>query len=250
MSGFLKIEQAIDTRLLDDLKTDIESKLVNYSKTLKHLGGLRSGHLNATIGRYASILHKELMSGEIYQEIEKNFKIDLNNYSVTVGCNLNFPGSIEQHIHRDTNFDDRKIIINIPCVDVNEINGSIELFLDSELCPYSYLEFLMNRKKFKPIRANSNKGDILIRDSNLFHRGMPNYSDQVRVMVAFVFNKKLNNDNQNMNTEFPQNIEFFENWYKNDRLGRIKEILFIKLPIIRSLYRIIKSLYKPRGAAT
>jgi hypothetical protein len=69
-------------------------------------------------------------------------------------------------------------------------------------------------------------------------------------MVAYVFTKKLDNDNQNLNTEFPENIEFFENWYKNNQFGKIKEILFIKLPIIRSLYRIIKSLYKPRGAAT
>ena len=31
MSVFLKIEQAIETKLLDDLKTDMESKLVNLN---------------------------------------------------------------------------------------------------------------------------------------------------------------------------------------------------------------------------
>ena len=31
MSVFLKIEQAIETKFLDDLKTDMESKLVNLN---------------------------------------------------------------------------------------------------------------------------------------------------------------------------------------------------------------------------
>ena len=40
MRGFLKIKKAID----------IESKLVNSSKELKHVGGLRSGHLYSSGG--------------------------------------------------------------------------------------------------------------------------------------------------------------------------------------------------------
>ena len=37
-----------------------------------------------------------------------------------------------------------------------------------------------------PIRANTEKGDVLIRDDRLWHRGLPNNSDLPRPMIAMI----------------------------------------------------------------
>lgn len=247
MNGYLKIESVVNPALLDDLNHQIGTELQSLKESTKSIGGRRSGHLNATIGKHANQIFTEINKTSIISKINHAFQVDLSDYIVTVGCNLNFPGSVKQHIHRDTNFDDRKIIINIPCVDVNEKNGSIEIYPGSEQYPYSYLDFLLNRS-LEPLRLNSRQGDILVRDSNLFHRGMPNNSGVMRVMVAFVFTKRTGLEE--IDPEFPNSIEIFENWFQSNFRSRLKESFYIHFPIIRSLKRIIASLYKSRGVST
>ena len=39
-----------------------------------------------------------------------------------------------------------------------------------------------------PVRGNTKKGSVLIRDMRLWHRGMPNHSDRPRQMIAMVHN--------------------------------------------------------------
>lgn len=38
----------------------------------------------------------------------------------------------------------------------------------------------------RPIQLDMKKGSVLIRDMRLWHRGMPNRSDQIRHMIAMV----------------------------------------------------------------
>ncbi len=41
--------------------------------------------------------------------------------------------------------------------------------------------------KLAPVRGVFSKGDVLLRDSLLWHRGVPNPSDEFRHMIAMVF---------------------------------------------------------------
>ncbi|MDC0222872.1 phytanoyl-CoA dioxygenase family protein [Gammaproteobacteria bacterium] len=247
MKGYLKIESVVNPVLLDDLNHQMRAELRSLENKTKLIGGRKSSHLNATIGKHANEIFGKINKEKIISQINRSFGVDLNNYFVTVGCNLNFPGSVKQHIHRDTNFNDRKIIINIPCIDVSEKNGSIEVYPNSETYPYSYLEFLLDRSLI-PLRLNTKKGDILVRDSNLSHRGMPNNSENLRVMVAFVFTKKVGTEEKNLG--FPEKIEIYENWFQSNFLSRLKETIYIYLPIVRSIKRIIASVYKSKGVST
>ena len=86
-----------------------------------------------------------------------------------------------------------RLIVNIALKDVTEENGSIELWPgthhlmsnsvgeDIKIDP----DLVRERKSLHPpVRGNTAKGSILIRDSRLWHRGTPNDSDQPRFMIA------------------------------------------------------------------
>jgi len=249
MEGHFIKENVIDSGLLNELNLEISRELHSFLKKNNYIGGLTSGHLNAYIGkRNVDKVYKELSKTNLFQEIETFFKVDLDDYHLTVGCNVNLPNSVNQHIHRDTNFEDNKILINIPCIDVNEVNGSLEVYPGTNTYPYSYLEFLI--KRFTPVRLNSSCGDVIVRDSNLFHRGMKNNSSSARSMLCYTFTKKELINFSETDLELTNKIEFFENWYQTSPLGKFKEFIFIYIPFIRDLKRIIFSLLKKRGTST
>ena len=85
------------------------------------------------------------------------------------------------------------LVVNIAPQDVSEENGSIELW------PSTHLETsngsvidskaeVARRAIGAPIRGNTRKGSVLIRDMRLWHRGVPNKSDRPRHMIAMIHN--------------------------------------------------------------
>ena len=120
--------------------------------------------------------------------------------------NSNMPGSLLQPVHTDfgqlwPNLEVAhpavRLAINIAMDDAREENGSIELWpgshLDTTLAsggdlkvPQDVLE--KRREIAPPVRGNTQKGSILIRDLRLWHRGTENISDQTRFMIAMIHN--------------------------------------------------------------
>jgi hypothetical protein len=56
-----------------------------------------------------------------------------------------------------------------------------------------------------PIRVKAKKGSILIRDIRLWHRGVPNQSDQIRHMIAMVHQVRWFHKAQTL--QFPKGCE-------------------------------------------
>ena len=143
MEGFFIKKNIIDSEFLNKLNLEISRELDSFLEKNNYIGGLSSGHLNAYIGRdNVNKVYKELNKTKLFQEVESYFQVSLEDYHLTVGCNVNLPDSVNQHIHRDTNFNDNKILINIPCIDVNEVNGSLEVYPGTNKFPYSYLRVM------------------------------------------------------------------------------------------------------------
>lgn len=260
MKDFFIIKHAIDKNILININNEIISEFNHFLSKNENIGGLNSGNINATIGKHADTLHALLVNSEIFKEAEEFFDISLEDYFLTVGCNLNVPGSMKQHIHSDTDFDKSIIIINIPTVDVNERNGSTEIYPKTNHQPLSYLKFLLTYSG-TPIRLNTDLGDIIIRDSRVWHRGTENLSKDVRPMISFTLAKKTSRVIPDkfqgawdpfvlQNTNFPKEIEFLNNWFTDGFLSATYERVIIKLPFIRSIKRIIFSVIKPTGSAT
>ena len=85
-----------------------------------------------------------------------------------------------------------------------------------------------------------------MRKSTLWHRGMPNLSDAPRPMMAITFGEMedLDLDPFALNDGKPM---FYANWYNTNRLGKLREQVFVKAPITYSSWRFGRSLYGNKG---
>ena len=68
--------------------------------------------------------------------------MNLKNFDIFYGGNLNLPKRHKQHFHTDGNYDDKMIIVTIATSDVKAISGPTEIVLKSHTKKYSYLNFL------------------------------------------------------------------------------------------------------------
>lgn len=111
-----------------------------------------------------------------------------------------------QPVHSDADFAHPPhpfaLVTNIPLVETRPDNGSTELWLGTH-SPFGVEsqegahgdrasgriqeELLRQREKTAPpVQPVIKKGSIVIRDLRLWHAGMPNMSDEIRVMLAMI----------------------------------------------------------------
>jgi hypothetical protein len=117
--------------------------------------------------------------------------------------NTNLPGSQAQPVHVDEGQLWAEMELAHPCsgvvvqvclVDTDERNGAIELWPGThrDTAMHRGLETLRvptdrvgaRRALVPPVRGRTRLGDMLLRDVRIWHRGMPNHSDQPRHMLA------------------------------------------------------------------
>lgn len=117
------------------------------------------------------------------------------------------PGSAPQRqpVHADADFDHPAhpfaLVVNVGLVTMEPANGSTEVWLGTHNNGISSQEgthgdrasgrikqdLLAERRKVSPpVQPTIKKGSIVIRDLRLWHAGMPNYSDDVRIMLAMI----------------------------------------------------------------
>jgi ectoine hydroxylase-related dioxygenase (phytanoyl-CoA dioxygenase family) len=114
--------------------------------------------------------------------------------------NTNLPGSRLQPLHRDAVhlWPDPihpviSLVINMSPIDVDESNGATEIWPGTHRIPGSTRVTeeaeAERRARVPPVRAVTRKGDAVLRDPRLWHRGVPNPSTEVRHMIAMVHSK-------------------------------------------------------------
>ncbi|TAQ88820.1 hypothetical protein B7494_g2845 [Chlorociboria aeruginascens] len=111
-----------------------------------------------------------------------------------------------QPVHSDADFDHPQspfaLVVNVPLVEMTIKNGSTEVWLGSHLnaslasqdgkhgerssgrIKESCLE--KRRQERPPSQPTVKKGSIVIRDLRLWHAGKPNFSNDIRVMLAMI----------------------------------------------------------------
>ena len=111
-----------------------------------------------------------------------------------------------QPVHSDSEFAHPNfpfaMVVNINLVDTSAENGATEFWPGTHHCSTmddhvvaengerlldikkEYVE--ARRKHSPPVQAKTKKGSLIIRDLRLWHAGMPNRTDEPRVMLAFV----------------------------------------------------------------
>jgi hypothetical protein len=167
-----------------------------------------------------------------------------------VGCNLNLPGSAPQHYHIDGVFAEDFMIANVAVVDTDLVNGAIDLLPGTHTRFYRYWEFSLNHLAGRSHRVVMQQGDVLIRTSRLWHRGMPNRSPIARPMFAVTFAD--GEEGTDAPDPFQANggkMRFYENWYKTSLLGRLSERTFVTAPFTYNALRFVRSIFTDKGYA-
>ena len=82
------------------------------------------------------------------------------------------------------------------------------------------------------------RGDLLVRKSTVWHRGMPNNSTTPRPMMSLTFGEKSAPEGDPF-TVHDGKMFFYPNWFNTSRLGRIRERVFVAAPLTYSAYRFL-----------
>lgn len=118
------------------------------------------------------------------------------------------PSPQRQPVHSDADFAHPShpfaLVVNVPLIDFTPENGSTELWLGTHTGELSGLQvqegahgdrasgrikehLLVERRNVRgPSQPSISKGSIVVRDLRLWHAGMPNWTDEVRVMLAMI----------------------------------------------------------------
>jgi hypothetical protein len=244
--GYVVIKNVVPRDKLAEVHEKITAEYFRQKQdgTLFNGGGGLSGHLNCFPGEAARFAYVSLKQRGIIDFIR-----EIAPQSVRepyLGCNLNLPGSVTQQMHMDRTFRNEFIIANVSVVDTDLINGATDVVPGSHKKFYKYWQWVLLGKEREHKRLLSEAGDVLIRVSNLWHRGMPNRSSKPRPMLAFTWDGG-GSPHADPFAEEGGKIKFYPNWFAPTRMGRLIERTFVTAPITYKTYRFVNSIYSDKS---
>jgi ectoine hydroxylase-related dioxygenase (phytanoyl-CoA dioxygenase family) len=242
--GYVVLENVVSKEKLSTLSTRMLRAFESAKQSMFSGGGALSGHLNSSPGEEARFVFDTLEQRGVIALVRELFPSATR--LPNIGCNFNLPGSVAQHYHSDSAFKEAFVIVNIAVVDTDLVNGAIDLLPGTQKKFYKFWRYALERAYRRTTRVPMKQGDVLIRVSTLWHRGMPNKSVTPRPMVAFTWE----HGGSNLDDPFQADdgkIVFKPNWYRPTRLGRLRERTFIAAPISYSAYRFARSLVGNKG---
>jgi Phytanoyl-CoA dioxygenase (PhyH) len=200
-------------------------------------GGTISGHLNCFPGAQSRFVYEELEQHGVFDLVRKL------SPSATrmphIGCNLNLPNSGPQNPHADGYAASAFLIVNVAPIETNLGNGAMEVAPGTHLREYKYWQYALSGKP--AIRMCMSAGDVIIRSSVLWHRGMPNRSNAIRPMLAFTW-ENGGSDLADPYTAHGGKITLLPNRYAQNASGRLRERAFASLPALGKSYLFMRSL--------
>lgn len=247
--GYVILEGLVSNAELTKVASDLSSEFQAWQASAAKFdgGGLMSGHLNCYPGELARGVLDQLRAAGVFQLTQSLLATDPK--ALRLGCNFNLPGSVEQHYHMDGVFLEPFLIVNVAVVDTTIENGAIDVVPRTHTRFYRYWEFAAGRVYRGSQRISAKQGDVLIRPSTLWHRGMPNLSRVARPMLAVTLGEKgVSNDDPFAYAS--GKVEFQTNWFKPNLLGRVRERVTVAAPITYSAYRFAHSLVSNKGYAS
>ena len=197
--GYVILENIVKHQNLDILRERMDSDSQKLISVEKWGGaGMLKGHLQQGPPPYAPYIFKDIVANPYVIQVTKEL-LGEGVYNNFYNGNTNCPGSDTQPLHRDGDHLWQKqevahptaaVVVNISPQDTTEDNGSVELWPGSHLDVSGRQidnDFEAERREISPpTRGNARKGSVLIRDLRLWHRGVPNMSDEPRHMIAMI----------------------------------------------------------------
>lgn len=207
-------------------------------------GGSLTGHLNCFPGDQSRFVWDDIVDAGIVKLVAE-LRPDIVD-SPRATMNFNLPGSVAQHYHTDGLYTEDFLICNIAVVDTDLVNGALDVLPGTHKEFYKFWRYAVNRKYKLSTRLPAKRGDVIIRRSTLWHRGMPNKSATPRPMMAITFGE-LTGQPPDPFTHNGGKPLFFPNWYSTSKAGQLRERLYVAAPVTYSAYRFARSLYGNKG---
>jgi hypothetical protein len=244
--GYVLFKNVVSRDKLSRLRDRIfeELDVAKRSNALFAGGGQLSGHLNCFTGEESRFIYDEV---EAYGIIDFVRLITPEAVRMpNVGGNINFPGCVAQHYHTDRPFLRHFMVVNTAIVDNTIENGATDVLPGTHQKFIPFWKFALGREFRKTTRVVMQQGDVIVRDSNLWHRGMPNNGDTPRPMAALTWEDggSMHDDPYSL---YEGKITFLPNWFRPTTLGRIREKVFVTAPLSYSAYRFVDSLLTQKG---
>jgi ectoine hydroxylase-related dioxygenase (phytanoyl-CoA dioxygenase family) len=207
-------------------------------------GGSYSGHLNCFPGEQSRFFYDEIAASGLVDEIHALRPSSTNAVRATL--NFNLPKSVAQHYHIDGLYTEEFVICNIAVVDTDLVNGAIDVLPGTHRQFIKFWRYALQRMYRSSTRLPLQRGDVLIRKSTVWHRGMPNKSDTPRAMMSLTFGESCAPEGDPFLVHDGK-MFFYANWFSTSRLGRLRERVFVAAPLTYSAYRFVKSLRGNKG---
>jgi glycosyltransferase involved in cell wall biosynthesis len=244
--GYIVIRGVVAPEPLTDIAAALhaEYEQLRSSADMFAGGGSISGHLNCFPGEQTRFVWDAVKAAGV-QELVRAIRPDIAD-SIRATMNFNLPGSVAQHYHTDGLYTKDFLICNIAVVDTDLGNGAIDVLPGTHREFYKFWRYAYHRLYRLSTRVPLRQGDVIIRRSTVWHRGMPNTSAVPRPMMAITFGEMddLDADPFAVNDGKPL---FFPNWYNTNTLGQLREKTFVRAPITYSAWRFARSLYGNKG---
>lgn len=192
-----------------------------YQRSAKFSGGgTISGHLNCSPGEASRFIYRELEAHGVVDAVRTACPDRPQTIRPTL--NFNLPGSSAQHYHMDGVYTREYIICNVAVVDTDLVNGAIDVLPTTHLEFYPFWRYAVQRKYRLSTRLPMRQGDVLLRRSTLWHRGMPNRSQQPRPMFSMTLGEQEVPVEDPFSTHGGE-IAFYANWYTTGRFGALRD---------------------------
>lgn len=199
--GVVVLEQVINTAPLNLLKARMDQDSVELLAFCDAHGGnpRDRGHLQQGPPLYAPFVPEALVASTFVTQVLQALLGD-GAFCEFYNGNTNCPDSTFQQTHLDAAHADLNaqsatptsaVVLNVVPQDVDERNGALEMWPGShrQIVVTPVPESVVHERTVKvpSIRGVMRNGDALLRDSRLWHRGVPNYSREFRHMIGLVF---------------------------------------------------------------
>ncbi len=178
--GNMVIEDLIDHALLTEVNNLLLQDLDLEKLQSRNLPGFKMGNLAIDSCDLHIKIWDELKKTGLIEALTKQFE---KYRYVSFGGNLNLPGSKTQRHHIDSVIP--HLTINVPLVNVSEINGAVSVVDTNYLSPVSTFTFFKERLYRHSKRVCSKKGDIILRFASTWHRGNENRTQDPRMMLSY-----------------------------------------------------------------
>ena len=210
--GFVVLHRAIDPAHIELLRermlADVESILALADVPYQ----FNNGHLQQDPPPFPPYLFRDVLVNDLVVEVTQAV-LGAGVKNAFYSGNTCLPNTTRQPLHVDAGqlWPNLKVatpaygvVVNVPVVDATPANGSTELWpgthldttraiSDSDIKLPSASERKLPSASESRLRAECNPlqpsvpaGSVLLRDMRLWHRGMPNRTDQPRPMIAMI----------------------------------------------------------------